>query len=96
VRISDSDKGGIYWHRELPPFDAELMGELAAQRQHRARRLTDGMVSRRTSARSSLAVLACVIDSILRCPRPVARGICARRPAERVLLPGTSLAEELL
>lgn len=27
MRTSDSENGGIYWHRELPPFDAELMGE---------------------------------------------------------------------
>ena len=25
--VSGSDDGRIYWHRELPPFDAELMGE---------------------------------------------------------------------
>ena len=25
--ISDSDRKCIYWHGELPPFDAEVMGE---------------------------------------------------------------------
>ena len=25
--ISDSDRKCIYWHRELPPFDAEMMGK---------------------------------------------------------------------
>lgn len=25
--IGHSDRKGIYWHRELPPFDAEMMGE---------------------------------------------------------------------
>jgi hypothetical protein len=25
--INDSDQKRIYWHRELPPFDAEMMGE---------------------------------------------------------------------
>ena len=25
--ISDSERKCIYWHRELPPLDAELMGE---------------------------------------------------------------------
>ncbi len=25
--ISDPDRKCVYWHRELPPFDAEMMGE---------------------------------------------------------------------
>jgi hypothetical protein len=25
--ISDSDRKCVYWHRELPPFDAVMMGE---------------------------------------------------------------------